>query len=872
MRYTDLFVGRTDVYARALGGDKGYNPIWDILTPEVVSSHLKGDQSIGIYLIRPPDLVKCMVIDIDQDDEPLVKHITEKMVQDVPDSAILIERTGGKGWHIWVFVDDWIPAKSARALLRRIIKKTELRRPLEIYPRQDSVKGGGLGNLIRIPLGVHQKTGNPGKLYNAFLQQFDPAVVDGFLDLPIRPVSAELITDLAHTQIQGELDSQAQIEPDGPKILPCIEAFQKGVGEGARDEATFRLAAYLHRQQIPKDAALLVLKRANGANRPPMGEDILLAKLDSAYSGAGYGLPCSSPVVGLDSPYCSSSCPVYSTAKAKEQGGVGGTSRSPRLFERDGQYVFSSPVGKDGMRETVLSNFSMRVVSRLEMPNSASDVMRVQITSTGGRDEIMDIPVSAFSSRATLIKELVRAEYAWYGLDVHSQYLKAYLSEQEFPTQKAVIKLGRASTPGGDVWIMPDGILAKNGLSVTEDWTYHRPPYHGTVAVSLPSVKSEKEHVKKCLTHLMSLNEIKVMVPVIGWAMSVPFKPFLLAELGHFPILMLYGTRGAGKTQLIQKAVLPLFGYSSREPQIHFCDTTRFVLVSYGASTTTVPLFFDEYRPSALGSVKVRQLWDHWRHLYAEDTDHRGQADLTRIEFKQSSPVIIAGEERVSDPAMQERMVQVALSPDALTPARRYSFKSLPPLEGCVRSIIEYALNADAPSLLKRAESRVLDKWEGKVSPRIYDNLLITTFGLEVWSDICEEELDERLVANILDESIMVESGGGTLRTSLWVDDFILDVAHMVQEKGPFSWGIIAKEDNVEYLYFNLRRAHAEWSRDMRSRGETTPGMEPIKRQLAEDTTSAFVVERSMQKRMPGQGNMRVYKIDLDMARSIADV
>jgi hypothetical protein len=319
---------------------------------------------------------------------------------------------------------------------------------------------------------------------------------------------------------------------------------------------------------------------------------------------------------------------------------------------------------------------------------------------------------------------------------------------------------------------------------------------------------------------------------------------------------------------------MPLFGYSSREPQIHFCDTTRFVLVSYGASTTTVPLFFDEYRPNALGSAKLRQLWDHWRHVYAGDTDHRGQADLSRLDFKQTSPVIVAGEELVIDPAMQERMIQVALSPDSLDTDRRRAFQTLPPMELAAKEFILHCLELDPIPLLDRAKEMVTGKWERLVSPRIMDNLLITAFGITLWSDLSGVALTGEMQKAIFNSSMMVYQGENDedgLRTPLWVDDFLLDVAAMVQEKGPFSWGVIDMESDKEVMYFNLRRAHAEWSKDMRARGDVAVGLEPIRRQLSEKSSAGFVLDRAIQKRMPGAGNMRVYKVDLAGMRERID-
>jgi hypothetical protein len=876
MRYFDLFKGRADTYALAYKRGKGYRPIKGKFTKNKLAQHLSGEISAGMYLIRPEDSsVRVMAFDVDTDDKALCKAIGQSLVRDVPDTSILIEKTGGRGWHVWVFVDDWLPARLARAFMRSALDRISLEYPVELYPKQDRIRADGLGNLIRLPGGIHHKTGETGTLYNAFGLEFeledepDP-------ELPIEPAPLLAISMVAEKQLNKEQAKMPDFTGSGPGTLPCIDNFQNGVGEGYRDEAMFRLSAYLHRQQIPVEAAWITLEKANENNKPPLSSSELSTKLNSAYSGGGYGLPCSSDLVGLDSAFCNPTCPVYATSKERSGGtGFVGTSdarlagKFPRMVERNGAYLFQTKV-KSGIQERVISNFVIEVLSRLEMPDINADVLRVRMIAQAGREDIKDIPVTAFASKNMFLRELTRAEYAWYGTDLHCQFLKAHLTSGDMETQTAITKLGRASTPESEIWITPNSIITPNGLAPPDfPYTYHRPDHFGIVSIKKPEKSFSLARTKEVLRDLWNLNSLSVMVPILGWALSVPFKPWFMQQLGHFPLLMLYGTRGAGKTQLIQRVILPLFGYSSREPQIHFCDTTRFVLVSYGASTTTVPLFLDEYRPNALPGTKLRQLWDHWRHLYAEDTDHRGQADLSRLSFKQTSPVIVAGEEMVSDPAMQERMVQVALTPDSLTQSRQKAFKSLPPMEMASTEFITACLKMDPVPLMDKAKEVIAGKWERQASPRLYDNLLIISFGLQVWSKITGRTVTKRMIPFIFDVSSMVQTEED-IRTSLWADDFLLDIAGIIEEKGPFTWGLVEKDGDQSYMYFNLRRAHAEWAKDMKSRGDHAMGLQPIKRQLMEKAASEFMLESGLQKRIMG-ANTRVYKVDLTRLRDMME-
>ena len=168
------------------------------------------------------------------------------------------------------------------------------------------------------------------------------------------------------------------------------------------------------------------------------------------------------------------------------------------------------------------------------------------------------------------------------------------------------------------------------------------------------------------------------------------------------------------------------------------------------------------------------------------------------------------------------------------------------------------------------ARERMSGQWERLVSPRIYDNLLVVAFGLEIWSEITGRKVTKRIANHIGDLPHLVRDKEGQIRTPLWVDDFILDIAGIIEERGPFTWGMVEIDGDRSMLYFNLRRGHAEWARDMRSRGNQAAGLQPIKRQLGEQAASRFVVDRGFQKRMMG-ANTRVYVIDLTAMREVAD-
>ena len=71
----------------------------------------------------------------------------------------LVEFSGNKGYHVWFFFEEPVPARSAYLFLNGIKAYFNLPPELEAFPKQISA-GDAYGNLIKLPLGIHKKTGN----------------------------------------------------------------------------------------------------------------------------------------------------------------------------------------------------------------------------------------------------------------------------------------------------------------------------------------------------------------------------------------------------------------------------------------------------------------------------------------------------------------------------------------------------------------------------------------------------------------------------------------------------------------------------------------------------------------------------------------
>lgn len=181
--YLNLFEGREDCFARQWVDREtktaGYVPIRRPLTPSDLREHLMGRKSYGIYLLLSNGLTKLGVLDADLKHKegqevgtnlssPQVQNEVTYMLERINSHAkelglnTLVEFSGGKGYHVWFpFVTPVDPAR-VRQTLKEIaenVKKDLSYFSIEVYPKQDKLSGKGLGNLVKLPLGVHLSTG-----------------------------------------------------------------------------------------------------------------------------------------------------------------------------------------------------------------------------------------------------------------------------------------------------------------------------------------------------------------------------------------------------------------------------------------------------------------------------------------------------------------------------------------------------------------------------------------------------------------------------------------------------------------------------------------------------------------------------------------
>lgn len=236
-RFLHLFQGREDVHARqwlASDGRIGYAPVHRPLTREALERHLAGTETLGVYATRA-DLTACFfAIDVDLArpalDEArrsveatrrlrrLLHDETQRMIAVARSLGLelVAEDSGYKGRHLWGFLAEPMPVGLLRNFgraLARVLMPESSELVLESYPKQARLEPGQIGNLIKLPLGIHLRTGRRAWLLDA---EGRPATDPWTLLQSARRHRRDEVLD-AMARMRQPTESPTEPSPPGPK-------------------------------------------------------------------------------------------------------------------------------------------------------------------------------------------------------------------------------------------------------------------------------------------------------------------------------------------------------------------------------------------------------------------------------------------------------------------------------------------------------------------------------------------------------------------------------------------------------------------------------------------------------------------------------
>ena len=205
------FVQRWDLYALQLD-DGRYICVNDLLNVGHLYAHLRGEMTLGIYVLDQESQARFLVLDAD--DEPswqCLGQLARALAGEGVPSYLEYSRRGG---HMWMFLAQAAPGLEARNFGRGVLDAHQVE-GVELFPKQNALTSGP-GSLMRMPFGVHRLTGRRYGFHDA-----DGALLAGTIREQIAHLAAPQFVPKAAFEAYGSLVSsqpaEAILEP--PKGL-----------------------------------------------------------------------------------------------------------------------------------------------------------------------------------------------------------------------------------------------------------------------------------------------------------------------------------------------------------------------------------------------------------------------------------------------------------------------------------------------------------------------------------------------------------------------------------------------------------------------------------------------------------------------------
>ena len=234
VRFVHLFAGREGVHARQWADrDKvGYSPVHSALTPELAAAHLRGDVTLGSYLVRRDDRALQLALDLDatkaavrratgdagraRDLRRRIHQAGLALLEGLRAAGFdpLLVDSGYKGRHLWCVLPEPALAGRVRALgegWARALAPADPELAVEVFPRQGSCASGETtavevnGFALALPEGTASAQALLHIDSNGGQHEVPVSVAISAPDLAVRPLLLDLGSSENYVAAEGTL-------------------------------------------------------------------------------------------------------------------------------------------------------------------------------------------------------------------------------------------------------------------------------------------------------------------------------------------------------------------------------------------------------------------------------------------------------------------------------------------------------------------------------------------------------------------------------------------------------------------------------------------------------------------------------------------
>lgn len=243
----------------------------ETVTSDMYKEHLQGKKGLGLSPIMRDDSCLFAVLDVDIYESSIINQIVKVIY--TFNFPIYPFKSKSGGLHIYIFFTEAIKAKNVRSLCQRFVSLLLLDKKTEIFPKQDTLVSGSIGNWINLPY-YDCECGRTGLIGR---------------DYKVLTIQEALYTINARKFDYGDKDIYFNQIPlnDAP---PCLQAIYLKGETDKRNQYMFNIARY-YKTKYGDDFEKYVVS-ANDMLRRPLALDELVKTAISSHKRKDYAYTC----------------------------------------------------------------------------------------------------------------------------------------------------------------------------------------------------------------------------------------------------------------------------------------------------------------------------------------------------------------------------------------------------------------------------------------------------------------------------------------------------------------------------------------------------------------------------------------------------
>lgn len=340
------------------------------------------------------------------------------------------------------------------------------------------------------------------------------------------------------------------------------------------------------------------------------------------------------------------------------------------FFERDGVTMYT---GREGEPQ-VFCNFIIRLKGRVIKADTKASVWLAEIHMPGEPPTIIELSTADHSQWQRF---LTKTDMPAVGLSIYEPKLWArYIGYLQESCPDMVLK----ETPhygwlnvaeGKPTLVLPDVEHAEYIYRGHNDTAFSRTIFTQEIAPD-----DAKAYLEKFIRYYKNYHEDAFIWPALGWFAGASVKGLIDKTINRFPVLVVNGLTGSGKSYLIEDVLAVHYGTQS---VVSFEGSTSYAFRTKLGTNNVCPLILGEFRTESGNdrdaAKKVKELVSLIRSSWGEYDISRGQSSAKELlNTPLEAPWCMVGEHQFNEPASIARCVILTIDRK-----RKNAFEAMPP-------------------------------------------------------------------------------------------------------------------------------------------------------------------------------------------------